>query len=83
LAFHEVESRSFLILFILFVVAVELNEMHHLNAWEIMFMVYSLGFSLEKVAAMQEHGIRGNVLHATRASSVEYASSLLYGYLGA
>lgn len=24
-----------------------------------MFMIYSLGFALEKVAAMQEHGIRG------------------------
>jgi hypothetical protein len=36
--------------------------MDRLNAWEIMFMVYALGFSLEKAAAMQEHGIRGNVL---------------------
>jgi hypothetical protein len=26
---------------------------------EIIFMVYSLGFTLEKVAAMQEHGIKG------------------------
>jgi hypothetical protein len=63
LVFHDVETRSFLILFILFVVAVELNEMDRLNAWEIMFMVYALGFSLEKAAAMQEHGIRGNVFH--------------------
>ena len=35
--------------------------MDHINAWEVAFMVNSLGFCLEKVAAMQEHGIRGNV----------------------
>lgn len=52
------EYLNFLILFLLFVIAVELNEVDHLNAWEIAFMIYSLGFSLEKVAAMQEHGIR-------------------------
>ncbi|KAH9169849.1 hypothetical protein EDB89DRAFT_1981646 [Lactarius sanguifluus] len=52
------EYFNFLILFILFVIAVELNEVDRLNAWEIAFMIYSLGFSLEKAAAMQEHGIR-------------------------
>ncbi len=26
-------------------------------------MVYSLGFSLDKMAAMQEHGIRGNAFY--------------------
>ncbi|KAF8273071.1 hypothetical protein EI94DRAFT_1795450 [Lactarius quietus] len=52
------EFLNFLILFSLFVIAVELNEIDHLNAWEVAFMVYSLGFSLEKVAAMQEHGMR-------------------------
>lgn len=61
---HDAEISSFLILFLLFVVAVELNQVDCLNAWEVAFMVYSLGFSLEKVAAMQEHGIRGNVFHA-------------------
>lgn len=59
---HEVENCSFLILFLLFVIAVELNEVDHLNAWEIAFMIYSLGFSLEKAAAMQEHGLRGDLL---------------------
>jgi hypothetical protein len=49
-------------LFLLFVVAVELNEKDCINVWEVAFMVYSLGFSLEKGAAMQEHGIRGDVL---------------------
>ncbi|KAH9000411.1 hypothetical protein EDB92DRAFT_1831125 [Lactarius akahatsu] len=52
------EYFNFLILFILFVIAVELNEVDRLNAWEVAFMIYALGFSLEKAAAMQEHGIR-------------------------
>ena len=42
-----------------FVAAIEFNELDRLNAAEVIFMVYALGFTLEKVAAMQEHGIRG------------------------
>lgn len=53
---------SFLILFILFVVAIEMNERDKLNTAEVLFMVYALGFTLEKIAAMQEHGIKGNQL---------------------
>lgn len=31
---------------------------------EAVFMIYALGFTLEKVAAMQEHGIEGSgILH--------------------
>lgn len=43
----------------LFVVALELNERDNINVAEAIFMIYALGFSLEKVAAMQEHGIKG------------------------
>jgi hypothetical protein len=53
------KGYSFLILFILFVNALEYNERDRLNISEIFFMVYALGFSLEKLAAMQEHGIQG------------------------
>lgn len=53
------EYVNFLILFVLFVVAIEMNELDSLNPAEIIFMVYALGFALEKVAAMQEHGIHG------------------------
>ncbi|KAI0322775.1 hypothetical protein OF83DRAFT_1091683 [Amylostereum chailletii] len=52
------EYLNFLVLFILFIVAIELNEVDRLNIWEIFFMIYSLGFSLEKAAAMQEHGVK-------------------------
>lgn len=50
---------SFLILFILFIVALEFNQLEKLNLAEALFMIYALGFTLEKVAAMQEHGIKG------------------------
>lgn len=49
-------------LFILFIIAIEVNERDQLNAAEIAFMVYALGFTLEKIAAMQEHGIKGSIL---------------------
>ncbi|KAF7308559.1 hypothetical protein HMN09_00705000 [Mycena chlorophos] len=52
------EYSNFLILFVLFVFAMEMCELERLNAPEVLFMVYALGFSLEKVAAMQEHGIK-------------------------
>ncbi|KAF9266958.1 hypothetical protein L218DRAFT_921774 [Marasmius fiardii PR-910] len=51
------EYLNFLILFILFVFAVEQSEVDALNVSEVFFMVYAAGFTLEKVAAMQEHGI--------------------------
>jgi len=54
-------STSFLVLFILFVVAIEFNESSKINIPETLFMVYGLGFALEKVAAMQEHGIKGEI----------------------
>ncbi|KAJ3926134.1 MAG: hypothetical protein NXY57DRAFT_1029947 [Lentinula lateritia] len=52
------EYTNFLILFVLFILAIEWNTRDELNAPEVIFMVYALGFCLEKVAAMQEHGIQ-------------------------
>ncbi|KZT71972.1 hypothetical protein DAEQUDRAFT_723607 [Daedalea quercina L-15889] len=52
------EFTNFLILFILFVIALEFNQTERINVAEGMFMVYALGFTLEKIAAMQEHGIK-------------------------
>jgi hypothetical protein len=44
----------------LFAIAIEISEINELNIPETLFMIYGLGFSLEKVAAMQEHGIGGS-----------------------
>ncbi|CAE6428982.1 unnamed protein product [Rhizoctonia solani] len=52
------EYINFVLLFILFVVALELNEKSMINMPEGLFMIYGLGFVVEKLAAMQEHGIR-------------------------
>ncbi|CAE6367254.1 unnamed protein product [Rhizoctonia solani] len=52
------EYINFVLLFILFVVALELNEKSTINMPECLFMIYGLGFVVEKLAAMQEHGIK-------------------------
>ncbi|TFK29652.1 hypothetical protein FA15DRAFT_663807 [Coprinopsis marcescibilis] len=52
------EYNNFLILFILYVTALEFSVPSHFNASEIIFIIYGLGFTLEKLAAMQEHGIK-------------------------
>ncbi|KAJ6610203.1 hypothetical protein B0H10DRAFT_2438133 [Mycena sp. CBHHK59/15] len=52
------EYFNFLCLFILFIVAIEMNDLNGINFAEMLFMIYALGFTLEKVAAMQEHGIK-------------------------
>ncbi|KAL7280883.1 hypothetical protein ACG7TL_005827 [Trametes sanguinea] len=52
------EYMNFLILFVLFVFALEYSELNRINIAEAIFMIYALGFTLEKVAAMQEHGIK-------------------------
>jgi hypothetical protein len=39
--------------------AIEWKKRDEINVVEAIFMVYATGFALEKVAAMQEHGIKG------------------------
>ncbi|KAL4248089.1 Transient receptor potential calcium channel [Abortiporus biennis] len=52
------EYMNFLVLFILFIAALEFSERDTVNWAEAIFMIYALGFSLEKIAAMQEHGLK-------------------------
>ncbi|KAF8906298.1 hypothetical protein CPB84DRAFT_1726501 [Gymnopilus junonius] len=52
------EYLNFIVLFTLFIFVIEFNERDIINFSECIFMVYALGFTLEKVAAMQEHGIK-------------------------
>ena len=53
---------SFLSLFVLFVLALEFSNLQRINLEETLFMVFALGFSLEKLAAIQEHGLKGALL---------------------
>ncbi|THH05416.1 hypothetical protein EW145_g4818 [Phellinidium pouzarii] len=80
------EYINFLVLFVLFVMTLELSELDRLNWAEIAFMIYALGFSLEKVAAMQEHGLKvfftgtwNGFDLALITIFVSYASTRLYG----
>jgi hypothetical protein len=46
-------------------------------------MIYGLGFSLEKIAAMQEHGIKGCSIRSYRL--LQYSpkiDSVFQGYMG-
>lgn len=79
---HADLRLSFLGLFILFVIAIEFNERDTINVSEFIFMVYALGFTLEKVAAMQEHGIKGEKLDVQRYTPSITWQSILQGHLG-
>lgn len=73
---------SFLVLFILFVIAIEMNQRHRINTAETIFMVYALGFTLEKLACMQEHGIKGKSSYLLLLPIPLISHSLLQGDLG-
>ncbi|KAF8507952.1 hypothetical protein BU17DRAFT_57014, partial [Hysterangium stoloniferum] len=52
------EYINFVVLFVLLVFALEYNALNHINLSEGLFMLFALGFSLEKLASIQEHGLR-------------------------
>jgi len=54
-----------------------------INAAELAFMIYASGFTLEKIAAMQEHGIRGAHKAGIPPSNVpNLEPSILQGNMG-
>jgi hypothetical protein len=56
---YSAKIHSFLLLFILFVIALEFYDPEKINFMEKIFMVYASGFCLEKLASIQEHGLLG------------------------
>lgn len=50
----------------MFIVAIEFNTLNEINVPEGIFMIYALGFTLEKVATMQEHGMKGKYFSLCR-----------------
>lgn len=65
----------------MFIIAIETNQRHRINTAEMVFMVYGLGFALERLAAMQEHGIKGESSYPEFLTTLTMRS-LLQGYLG-
>ncbi|KAF8323515.1 uncharacterized protein EI90DRAFT_2935528, partial [Cantharellus anzutake] len=49
---------NFLLLFILFVLFLETNELGRINIFEWAFIIYGLGFTVDRLASMQEHGLK-------------------------
>ena len=52
------EYANFVVLFVLYVVAVEGLEVDHMNGKEVAFIVYALAYSLDKMATIREHGLK-------------------------
>lgn len=50
-----------MILFILYVMAIENLDHSHITIREAVFMIYAVAFSVDKLAATREHGIRGEL----------------------
>lgn len=53
------EYVNFVILFVLYIVAIEGLEADHITGWEAIFMIYAVAFSVDKLAATRKHGMRG------------------------
>ncbi|KAG8904106.1 hypothetical protein FRB99_002225 [Tulasnella sp. 403] len=77
---------QFLVLFILYVTALEGYDRNRVNLAEGTFILYASGFTLDKVAAMQEHGMKVFSANLTNAFDVAfiiifvpYASLRIYG----
>nr|ODO03889.1 hypothetical protein L204_00230 [Cryptococcus depauperatus CBS 7855] len=78
------EYFNFLMLFILYVVAIEGLSMDKINGREWAFIVYALAFSLDKLATIREHGLKGkSFLSLTIENLMDdtvFSSSLVNGF---
>ncbi|WWC63799.1 uncharacterized protein I303_106404 [Kwoniella dejecticola CBS 10117] len=76
------EYLNFLILFTLYVVAIEGLQEDKLNGRELAFIVYALAFSLDKLAAIREHGLK--VFSSSLVNGFDLVFMVIYAvYLGA
>ncbi|ORY33033.1 hypothetical protein BCR39DRAFT_520833 [Naematelia encephala] len=69
---------SFLILFILYVVAVEGLDETHLNGKELAFIIYALAYSLDKLATIREHGLK--VFSSSLVNGFDLVFMLIYAF---
>ncbi|WWD21218.1 hypothetical protein CI109_105702 [Kwoniella shandongensis] len=76
------EYCNFLVLFILYVVAIEGLATERMNWREITFIIYALAFSLDKLAAIREHGLK--VFSSSLVNGFDLVFMIIYAvYLGA
>lgn len=54
-----IEYANFLCLFVLYIIAIENIQIEYMNTPEIIFAIYAVAFSLDKLAAIREHGLKG------------------------
>ncbi|KLT45208.1 hypothetical protein CC85DRAFT_299674 [Cutaneotrichosporon oleaginosum] len=52
------EYANFVILFLLYCLTIERLDPGYINMYEAVFIVYALAFSLDKLAAIREHGLK-------------------------
>ncbi|WVQ93018.1 hypothetical protein IAU59_000081 [Kwoniella sp. CBS 9459] len=76
------EYINFLVLFTLYVIAIEGLDTNRLNGREMCFIIYALAFSLDKLAAIREHGLK--VFSSSLVNGFDLVFMLIYAvYLGA
>ncbi|KIR28612.1 hypothetical protein I309_02538 [Cryptococcus deuterogattii LA55] len=77
-----VEYVNFLVLFILYVIAIEGLVESHINGREWAFIIYAMAFSLDKLAAIREHGLK--VFSSSLVNGFDLVFMIIYAvYLGA
>jgi hypothetical protein len=73
------EYANFVILFILYCLTIERLDPGYINMYEAVFIVYALAFSLDKLATIREHGLKGELRPPTLLTPV-FASSMVNGF---
>nr|XP_018263732.1 nonselective cation channel [Kwoniella dejecticola CBS 10117]OBR85890.1 nonselective cation channel [Kwoniella dejecticola CBS 10117] len=73
------EAGSFVILLLLFVSTLAAKDLHHVQAIEIIYIVFSFGFILEEFAASKEHGWAGEL--AWNAFDMAYITIFLLFFM--
>ncbi|OWZ75703.1 hypothetical protein C365_06273 [Cryptococcus neoformans Bt85] len=76
------EYVNFLVLFILYVIAIEGLVESRINGREWAFIIYAMAFSLDKLAAIREHGLK--VFSSSLVNGFDLVFMIIYAvYLGA
>lgn len=75
------EYLNFVILFVLYVVAIESINTEYINGPEIAFIIYAIAFSVDKLATIREHGLK--VFYSSLVNGFDLVFVLIFAvYLG-